>query len=261
MSDQNVDSLRKSLISQVDSSSLDSSSKDQLKEKINSSSHEELLSLINQGSHGGSDGSGDNGSSNCIFCSIFSGTVDSYKVLSDEHSLAVLEINPLSKGHVIIIPKVHGKLSIIPENVNSMIKLVTSKIQSVLDPEKVEISKAEIMGHTIINAIPLYSSEKLSKRSADSKELEDLVKKFSSEVIKTDVKKEVIVIPQKTNRKVKGKPAKPSPEDIVPLTPITTERRGDDKPAIEVKKAGDVVVKPKSDKAKSVRYKAPSRVP
>ena len=56
-----IDSLKKQLISQVDSSSLDDSSKSHLRDKISSSSQEELLSLISQGQKE-SNGSDDVGS-------------------------------------------------------------------------------------------------------------------------------------------------------------------------------------------------------
>lgn len=199
--DFDIDSLKKQLISQVDSSTLDNDSKSHLKDKINSSSKEELISLISQSA---SSSASDEGSSSCIFCSIFSGSVNSYRVMGDDDSLAVFEINPLSRGHIIIIPKVHGKLEVIPDSINSMIKSVTSKIQSSLDPDKVEISKQELMGHTIINAIPIYGGESLSKKQASPKDLEELMEKFSKQVINLDIKKEVVVMPDNSKAKKKS---------------------------------------------------------
>ena len=40
-----------------------------------------------------------------IFSKIVSGDVDSYKVAEDEFHLAFLDIFPLAKGHVLVIPK------------------------------------------------------------------------------------------------------------------------------------------------------------
>ena len=45
--------------------------------------------------------------SDCIFCKIVKGEVPAYKVFEDEKTLAFLDINPLSKGHTLIIPKIH----------------------------------------------------------------------------------------------------------------------------------------------------------
>lgn len=44
---------------------------------------------------------------NCIFCHIISGKVKSRKVYEDENVLAVLDINPASEGHVLLLPKEH----------------------------------------------------------------------------------------------------------------------------------------------------------
>jgi histidine triad (HIT) family protein len=44
---------------------------------------------------------------NCIFCAIASGEIPSFKVYEDDVVLAYLDINPFSKGHVLVIPKEH----------------------------------------------------------------------------------------------------------------------------------------------------------
>jgi len=43
----------------------------------------------------------------CIFCKIISGEIPSYKVYEDEFTLAILDINPLNPGHVLVLPKKH----------------------------------------------------------------------------------------------------------------------------------------------------------
>ncbi|NLW87650.1 MAG: HIT family protein [Planctomycetes bacterium] len=43
----------------------------------------------------------------CIFCKILSGAIPAQKVMEDEFSLAFLDINPLAKGHALLIPKGH----------------------------------------------------------------------------------------------------------------------------------------------------------
>ena len=40
-----------------------------------------------------------------IFSKIVSGEIPSYKVCEDEKFLAFLDVNPLVKGHVLVIPK------------------------------------------------------------------------------------------------------------------------------------------------------------
>ena len=44
----------------------------------------------------------------CIFCAIAAGEIPSFKVYEDELVLAYLDINPVSKGHALVIPKKHS---------------------------------------------------------------------------------------------------------------------------------------------------------
>lgn len=44
---------------------------------------------------------------NCIFCKIIKGEIPANKIYEDENFLAFLDINPVKKGHTLIIPKTH----------------------------------------------------------------------------------------------------------------------------------------------------------
>jgi len=50
---------------------------------------------------------------NCVFCQIASGKIPSKTVYSDEQSIAVLDINPATKGHMLLLPKEH--FSVMPQ--------------------------------------------------------------------------------------------------------------------------------------------------
>ncbi len=41
----------------------------------------------------------------CIFCKIVRGDIPSFKVYETDETLAFLDINPVTKGHVLVIPK------------------------------------------------------------------------------------------------------------------------------------------------------------
>ncbi len=64
----------------------------ELEEKLKNMSPEELANLQKQ---------------QCIFCQIIEGKIPSKKVYEDDKIIAILDINPASKGHVIILPKEH----------------------------------------------------------------------------------------------------------------------------------------------------------
>jgi histidine triad (HIT) family protein len=43
----------------------------------------------------------------CVFCSIVAGEVPAEIVLEDEHTVALMDINPWTRGHAIVIPRAH----------------------------------------------------------------------------------------------------------------------------------------------------------
>lgn len=45
--------------------------------------------------------------SDCIFCKIVKGEIPCYKVYEDDLFLGFLDIHPIAKGHVLLIPKTH----------------------------------------------------------------------------------------------------------------------------------------------------------
>lgn len=67
-------------------------------EKIKNMSPEELRQLQKQ---------------QCIFCQIISGKIPSKKIFEDPRCLAVLDINPATRGHLLLLPKEH--YSIMPQ--------------------------------------------------------------------------------------------------------------------------------------------------
>ena len=64
----------------------------QLEEKLKSMPPEELRQLQKQ---------------QCIFCQIISGKIPSKTVFHDEKCIAILDINPATRGHLLLIPKEH----------------------------------------------------------------------------------------------------------------------------------------------------------
>lgn len=46
---------------------------------------------------------------NCIFCKIIAGEIPASTVYESNHVLAFLDVNPIQKGHVLVIPKTHWK--------------------------------------------------------------------------------------------------------------------------------------------------------
>ncbi|KAH8791638.1 HIT-like domain-containing protein [Hyaloscypha finlandica] len=65
----------------------------------------------------------------CIFCKIVKGDIPSLKLFESDKVLAFLDINPLSRGHALVIPKHHGeKLTDIPDDALTEILPVVKKL-------------------------------------------------------------------------------------------------------------------------------------
>ncbi len=62
---------------------------------------------------------------NCIFCKIIAGEIPSAKVYEDELVYAFLDISPINKGHVLVIPKEHHEsvAAVNEETVGRMMKI------------------------------------------------------------------------------------------------------------------------------------------
>ena len=54
----------------------------------------------------------------CIFCKIITGDIPCHKIYENGEVLAFLDVNPLSDGHTLVIPKAHyGKLHECPAEI------------------------------------------------------------------------------------------------------------------------------------------------
>ena len=56
--------------------------------------------------------------SDCLFCRIVEGEIPATKVHEDEHAIAFMDINPVTRGHLLVIPRRHSRdlLDIEPED-------------------------------------------------------------------------------------------------------------------------------------------------
>ena len=54
---------------------------------------------------------------NCTFCHIIRGESSAEILYANEHAVAILDINPIHLGHVLIIPRTHAETFVdVPEN-------------------------------------------------------------------------------------------------------------------------------------------------
>ncbi len=127
----------------------------QWEEKIKNMSPEELQELQRQ---------------QCIFCQIITGKIPSKKVYEDTTCLAILDINPAAKGHILLLPKEHyAIMPQVPEKVLGHLSIVTKNLSQVIlkilraDGATVFIANGAAAGqraqHFMIHLIPRKSGD------------------------------------------------------------------------------------------------------
>jgi len=181
MDPKQADQIKAQLIEQLKSSP--NKNKKQIEEAIKAMSNSQLEEFLKQNKiQYKTEGKGEE----CVFCSILDGKIPAYILDENKKSLAILEINPLSKGHLIVISKEHKKL---PTSAFSLANKLAKRLKSKLKAEEVKIENAKILGHELINVIPLYKDTKLEPKKASQKELILLQEKLKTKPRKKATKK------------------------------------------------------------------------
>jgi histidine triad (HIT) family protein len=131
----------------------------------------------------------------CVFCSIFSSKIQSVKIEENEDAIAVLDINPISKGHTLVIPKNHAdELS---KKTLILAKSISKKIKEKLKAKNIETSNSSLFGHKVINILPVYDNESFDSKRKSAK-IEELEK----------IREELNRVREKVQRKPKSKKIK-----------------------------------------------------
>lgn len=103
----------------------------------------------------------------CIFCKIANGEISSTKIWEDDKFIAILDINPNTKGMTLVMPKKHfdSDAFLMPDRDYQELMLATKKVSEILrkglNTNRVAMV-AEGMGvnHVHIKLYPLYGIEK-----------------------------------------------------------------------------------------------------
>jgi histidine triad (HIT) family protein len=186
---EQIDNIKQQLLSQIENFPEDQ--RENAAQQIQSMNAEQLEQFLIQNKLVKSDESSQT-SPQCIFCSITSGQVPSYKIDENKDALAILEINPISKGHIMILPKEHIETSSkLPQTAFSLAKKIAKKLKSKFKSKDVLISSTNVMGHEALNVIPVYENETIDspRTKASEDELKELHKKLEKKIRKKVIKK------------------------------------------------------------------------
>ena len=99
----------------------------------------------------------------CIFCKIVKGSIPAYKIFEDDEFLAILDINPLNKGHSLIIPKIHYRWTWDVPNFGAyweFAKKVALAVMEATDAPMVEfLTHGTEVEHAHIWVVPVFQGE------------------------------------------------------------------------------------------------------
>lgn len=140
---------------------------------------------------------------NCIFCLIASEKIAGYKISEIPEAVAVLEINPVSKGHTMVLPKEHLQLKEMKSKIILFAQKLASQLKEKLNSKDIEIATVDFQGHGIINLIPVYNDESISSEryKASPEELQEVQKLFLE---KDEIKKHESEKPEDKTPSEKG---------------------------------------------------------
>tara|TARA_B100001971_G_C18195134_1_gene541006 strand:- start:437 stop:1078 length:642 start_codon:yes stop_codon:yes gene_type:complete len=169
--------IKTQLIAQIENSQMEN--KEQIKEQLQTFNEEQLKEFLKQNSLEFNEGqlkqtSQPDPPQKCIFCSIKDNEIPSYKIAENAKSIAILELNPLAKGHSIILPLEHVSVEKLSKSTLGLAQKIAKKIKSKLKAEDVKIETASLMDHAMINIIPIYKDKKLEKYKAEESELKEV---------------------------------------------------------------------------------------
>jgi histidine triad (HIT) family protein len=181
ITDEQIEDFRKQIIKQIEST-FSEEKKEPAIERVNSMNREEFIEFLNKNKLLGSDNQEQREvdikqSNESPFRLIVEEKIPSYRIDENKIAIAVLEIKPISKGHIIIIPKSPiSELKKIPKSIISLANKISKKIKKEFNPKEVLISPSHVLGEVIINIIPVYSNESHNspRKQASQEELEEL---------------------------------------------------------------------------------------
>ncbi len=108
----------------------------------------------------------------CIFCKVIAGEIPGEVVDSDDHTLTVMDINPATRGHVVVITRTHAEnlLELNDEDLMAAmttVRRVVHRMRDTLHPDGFNIlhnigrAAWQSIFHFHVHVIPRYKDDPL----------------------------------------------------------------------------------------------------
>ena len=129
----------------------------------------------------------------CIFCMVSEGKIESFEVYEDSIVKAVLDINPASKGHIILFPKDHHVISsMMSDELTSHIfriaNILSKAAYEAMNAQGTNIYVAngkaagQTSQHVLVHIIPRYKDDGLTIPWQGKKFENEYLKKIAFEI-------------------------------------------------------------------------------
>lgn len=182
-SDADIAELKNQLKEQVQQ--LPADRKNEAEKQIDSMSNEAIEEMVRQQQN-----------KTPVYRMIVQGEIQSVKVEETPEALAVMEIRPASRGHVIIIPKnAIVRKEDIPNSIQEFSNKLADKMKDRFQAKDVKKTQSMKFGEMIIDLIPDYGAPIKSegqREQAERDELEKAAQEIQKEIIKMEKKVEII---------------------------------------------------------------------
>ena len=108
----------------------------------------------------------------CLFCRIVAGEIPATRVAEDDRTVAFMDINPATRGHVLVVPREHANdlLAIDPEDLSAVTK--TAQRVAATMPDRLGADGVNLLNscgreawqtvfHFHLHVIPRYAADPL----------------------------------------------------------------------------------------------------
>ena len=108
----------------------------------------------------------------CVFCKIRDGQIPSMKIYEDERTFAIMDINPLTTGHCLVVPRAHAPTvwDAAVEDLQAAIataKRVATALREAVKPDGLNMMQAN--GAAAFQSVPHYHLHLISRWTRDGK--------------------------------------------------------------------------------------------
>ena len=107
---------------------------------------------------------------NCIFCKILAGEIPAHRIYEDDYAVGLLDIRPVSKGHSVVIPKIHVETSLELDDATTKefylgVKRAIERVKQVLNPDGFNVgwnhlpAGGQAVPHLHVHIIPRWNGD------------------------------------------------------------------------------------------------------